>query len=46
MPFFNVDGWDRTRIADLIREHYDHVEAESIAWNMEIKFGLHGNYAE
>ena len=31
--------------ADYVREEYDHEHAEGIAWNMEIKFGLHGDYA-
>lgn len=31
--------------ADFVRETYDHEAAESIAWNMEIKYGLHGDYA-
>jgi hypothetical protein len=31
--------------ADYVRESYDHEAAESIAWNMEIKYGLHGDYA-
>ena len=31
--------------ADYIREIYDHQDAESLAWSMEIKFGLHGDYA-
>jgi hypothetical protein len=31
--------------ADFVRENYDHEAAESIAWCMEIKYGLHGDYA-
>jgi hypothetical protein len=31
--------------ADYVRETYDHEAAESIAWQMEVKFGLHGDYA-
>lgn len=31
--------------ADFVRENYDHEAAECIAWNMEIKYGLHGDYA-
>jgi hypothetical protein len=31
--------------ADWVRTHYDHPSAESIAWNMEIEYGLHGDYA-
>ena len=31
--------------ADYVRENYDHEHAESIAWTMEIDFGLHGDYA-
>ena len=31
--------------ANYVREAYDHPDAEGIAWNMEIKFGLHGDYA-
>lgn len=31
--------------ADFVRENYDHEAAESIAWTMEVKYGLHGDYA-
>lgn len=31
--------------ANFVREEYDHEDAEGIAWYMEIKFGLHGDYA-
>lgn len=31
--------------ADCVRENYDHEAAESIAWTMEVKYGLHGDYA-
>jgi hypothetical protein len=31
--------------ADFVRESYDHAGAEGIAWYMEIKYGLHGDYA-
>ena len=31
--------------ADFVRENYDHEAAESIAWCMEINYGLHGDYA-
>ena len=31
--------------SNFVRETYDHEAAESIAWNMEIKYGLHGDYA-
>lgn len=31
--------------ADFVRETYDHETAESIAWSMEIKYELHGDYA-
>jgi hypothetical protein len=31
--------------ADWVRENYDHEHAEGIAWNMEIDYGLHGDYA-
>jgi hypothetical protein len=31
--------------ADFVRETYDHEAAESIAWTMEIEYGLHGDYA-
>lgn len=31
--------------ANFVREEYDHEHAEGIAWHMEIKFGLHGDYA-
>ncbi len=31
--------------ANFVREEYDHEHAEGIAWNMEIRFGLHGDYA-
>jgi len=27
-----------------VRETYDHEAAESIAWSMEVKYGLHGDY--
>ena len=30
--------------ADYVRETYDHEAAESIAWSMEVKYGLHGDY--
>ena len=30
--------------ADSVRTHYDHPSAEAIAWNMEIEYGLHGDY--
>lgn len=31
--------------ADWIRSEYDHPDAESIAWVLEVRFGLHGDYA-
>lgn len=31
--------------ANFVREEYDHEHAEGIAWTMEVKFGLHGDYA-
>lgn len=31
--------------ADFVRETYDHEHAESIAWYMEVEYGLHGDYA-
>lgn len=31
--------------ANWIRENYDHEAAESIAWYLEINYGLHGDYA-
>lgn len=31
--------------AHWVRESYDHQDAESIAWCMEVEFGLHGDYA-
>jgi len=31
--------------ANFVRETYDHDAAESIAWTMEINYGLHGDYA-
>jgi len=31
--------------ANFVRETYDHEAAESIAWTMEIEYGLHGDYA-
>jgi hypothetical protein len=31
--------------ANFVRENYDHEAAESIAWTMEVKYGLHGDYA-
>ena len=30
--------------ADWVRTNYDHPSAEVIAWNMEIEYGLHGDY--
>ena len=49
------EGWifDKEKFAELIvqdcanfvRENYDHEAAESIAWTMEINYGLHGDYA-
>lgn len=32
--------------ADMIREKYDNANAEVISWNLELEFGLHGDYAE
>jgi hypothetical protein len=32
--------------ANKIRSNYDHEHAESIAWNLEIEYGLHGDHAE
>lgn len=32
--------------ADQIRSNYDHEHAESVAWNLEIEYGLHGDHAE
>ena len=31
--------------ANFVREEYDHVDAEGIAWLMEMKYGLHRDYA-
>ena len=31
--------------ANFVCEEYEHEHAESIAWMMEVKFGLHGDYA-
>lgn len=31
--------------ANFVRKDYDHKAAETIAWNMEIEYGLHGDYA-
>lgn len=31
--------------ADYVRRTYDHQAAESIAWGMEVEYGLHGDYA-
>lgn len=31
--------------ANYIRETYDHEDAESIAWCLELNYGLHGDYA-
>lgn len=31
--------------ADFIRETYDDKASESIAWSMEMAYGLHGDYA-
>ena len=31
--------------ADYIRENYDSWDAEPLAHNMEVDFGLHGDYA-
>ena len=31
--------------ADYVRENYDHPDAEGIAWNMEVNYDLHGDYA-
>lgn len=31
--------------ANFVRENYDHEAAEYIAWSMEVKYGLHGDYA-
>ena len=31
--------------ANFVREEYDHEHAEGIAWTMEVRFGLHGDYA-
>lgn len=31
--------------ANFVREDYDHEAAESIAWHMEIEYGLHGDHA-
>ena len=31
--------------ADWIRTNYDHEVAESLAWYLEIHYGLHGDYA-
>ena len=30
--------------ADFVRETYDHESAETIAWTMEVKYGLHRDY--
>lgn len=32
--------------AEQIRSNYDHEHAESVAWNLEIEYGLHGDHAE
>lgn len=32
--------------ADHIRSTYDHENAENIAWNLEMRYNLHGDYAE
>ncbi len=32
--------------ANYIRENYDSWDAEPLAHNMEVDFGLHGDYAE
>jgi hypothetical protein len=53
---FGVGHWDMPECqkfaelvvkdcANFVRETYDHEAAESIAWCMEIKYGLHGDYA-
>ena len=31
--------------ADYIREHYDSWDAEPLAWDLELRYGLHGDYA-
>lgn len=31
--------------ANFVRESYNHPAAESLAWAMEINYGLHGDYA-
>lgn len=31
--------------ANFVRDIYDHEHAESIAWTMEVHYGLHGDYA-
>jgi hypothetical protein len=31
--------------ADWIRTNYDHPHAEGLAWNLEICYDLHGDYA-
>jgi len=52
---FGVGHWDMPECkkfaelivkecADYVRETYDHEAAESIAWSMEVKYGLHGDY--
>jgi hypothetical protein len=52
---FGVGHWDMPECkkfaelivkecADYVRETYDHEAAESIAWTMEVKYGLHGDY--
>jgi hypothetical protein len=30
--------------ANFVRETYDHEDAETIAWTMEVKYGLHKDY--
>jgi len=32
--------------ANHIRSTYDHENAENIAWNLEMRYNLHGDYAE
>ena len=32
--------------ADYIRSNLDTDQAEPLAWNLEIQYGLHGDYAE
>ena len=31
--------------ANFIREHYDSWDAEPLAWDLELRYGLHGDYA-